>query len=62
MSTFYRIAANSIQADEDRQKMGAAGLQKIVTIPYSDNQTSRYVTFAEGEIRPGVVLPCAILK
>ena len=62
MSTFYRIAANSIQADEDRQKMGAAGLKDITTIPYSDDRTSRYVTFAKGEIRPGVVLPCAILK
>ena len=61
MSTFYRIAANSIQADEDRRAMGRCGLEKIVTLPYSDDGHSRYITFAEGTVKPGTVLPAAIL-
>jgi len=62
MTTYYRIAANGIQADEDRREMGRAGLGNIRSIPYSDNRSSRYITFAEGKIRPGVVLPAGILK
>jgi hypothetical protein len=61
MTTYYRIAGNSIQADEDRRAMGRGGLEGIYTIPYSGNCGSRYLTFAQGELSPSSMLPCAKL-
>jgi hypothetical protein len=62
MTTYFRTASNSIGADEDRRAMGRAGLDEIVTVPYNGVHGSRYITFAKGEIRPGIVLPCAKLR
>ena len=62
MTTFYRIAANSIQADEDRRAMAVAGLGEIRSTPYDGIQGSRYLTIAKGSIKPGVVLPVAKLQ
>ena len=61
MSIYYRIAGNSIQADEDRRAMGRFGLEGIFSIPYSGNCGSRYLTFAQGELSPSCTLPCAKL-
>ena len=61
MTTHYRIAVNSIHADEDRQAMARAGLQDVVSVPHPGNIgiRSSYLTFGKGEIKPGVLCPCA---
>ena len=56
---YYRIAANSMQADGDRKAMASAGLTEIVTHPYDGKYGSRFLTSAVGEINPGSFLPCA---
>jgi hypothetical protein len=61
MTTYYRIAGNSIQADEDRRAMGRFGLEDIFSIPYSGNCGSRYLTAGNGELHPDCTLPCSKL-
>jgi hypothetical protein len=61
MTSYYRIAGNSIQADEDRRAMGRFGLEGIFSIPYSGNCGSRYLTAGNGELPPDCTLLCAKL-
>jgi hypothetical protein len=61
MTTYYRIAGNSIQADEDRRAMGRFGLKNVLSIPYEGYLGSRYLTVAEGQLPPDCTLPFARL-
>ena len=61
MTTYYRMAANSIQADEDRRAMRRGGLKDVVSVPYNGYHGSRYLTFAQGALSPTSTLPFAKL-